>query len=288
MSYQTKINWYPGHMEKARRQMMDTLKLIDILVEMRDSRMPEASINPFIQAWSNQKYKLIILTKIDEADPLMTQKWIETYTTETTMCIGVDLMHDSKASKKVISAIKQLGKPLQEKQMRKGIRPRALRAMVCGVPNVGKSTLINRLIGKNTLKAQDRPGVTKALTWITLDGVELLDTPGVLWPKFQDQKTGIILAGLGSINDDIVNKKMLVLDLISIIQKRYPDVLENLVEDQGNPNQILKAYAKKRNCVGINQELDIQKAAMTFLVELRKGGLGRLTLEHPDENSEEM
>lgn len=282
------IQWYPGHMEKARRQMNERLQAVDMVIELRDARMPLASANPLLATMAQGKPRLIVLTKIDHADPKKTQEWIGYFIAGGCRCIALDLLKDNHCGKKIVRESLALMEERRQKQIARGIRPRAVRAMVCGIPNVGKSTLINRIFGKNALKAQDRPGVTRSLTWIHADEqLDLLDTPGVLWPKFDDPKTGSILAALGSINDDILDQKMVAMDTIRMIQNGYPGLLETTYETgEVNPNGMLKGIAKKRNLI-TSGNLDTKRAAILFLNELRKGKLGRLTLEDAYEEDEE-
>lgn len=289
MSGTNPINWYPGHMEKAKRQMMERLKAVDMVIEVRDARIPDASTNPMLLNMVNNKPRVIILSKCDMADPAMTDKWIEKLNTDTTIAIALDLMHDPKSGKKLVQACLTIMKPKRDKQLARGIKPRAIRAMAAGIPNVGKSTLINRIAGKNTVKAADRPGVTKSLTWIHADPqLDLLDTPGVLWPKFDDPRTGTVLAILGSINDEILDRRMIAMDAIHIIQDYYPGYLEELYESGTvNPNGMLKAIATKRHILKAEGELDTRQAAITFLSDLRHGKLGRFTLEKPFNETEE-
>ena len=289
MSGTNPINWNPGHMEKAKRQMMERLKAVDMVIEVRDARIPDASTNPMLLNMVNNKPRVIILSKCDMADPAMTDKWIEKLNTDTTMAIALDLMHDPKSGKKLVQACLTIMKPKRDKQLARGIKPRAIRAMAAGIPNVGKSTLINRIAGKNTVKAADRPGVTKSLTWIHADPqLDLLDTPGVLWPKFDDPRTGTVLAILGSINDEILDRRMIAMDAIHIIQDYYPGYLEELYESGTvNPNGMLKAIATKRHILKAEGELDTRQAAITFLSDLRHGKLGRFTLEKPFNKTEE-
>ena len=289
MSGTNPINWYPGHMEKAKRQMMERLKAVDMVIEVRDARIPDASTNPMLLNMVNNKPRVIILSKCDMADPAMTDKWIEKLNTDTTMAIALDLMHDPKSGKKLVQACLTIMKPKRDKQLARGIKPRAIRAMAAGIPNVGKSTLINRIAGKNTVKAADRPGVTKSLTWIHADPqLDLLDPPGGLWPKFDDPRTGTVLAILGSINDEILDRRMIAMDAIHIIQDYYPGYLEELYESGTvNPNGMLKAIATKRHILKAEGELDTRQAAITFLSDLRHGKLGRFTLEKPFNETEE-
>lgn len=277
-----KINWYPGHMEKARREMMEKLKAVDLIIELRDARIPEASKNPMLNEMAQNKPRLIVLSKIDYADPKAVQEWIAYFKEkENCSCMVADLLNDNKCGKKIIAEALQVTKPLRDRQIAKGIHPRAVRAMACGIPNVGKSTMINRINGKNTVKAADKPGVTRSLTWIHADpDLDLLDTPGVLWPRFEDQRTGSLLAAIGSINDDILDQKMLAMDTIHAIQDLYPGRLEEIYEaGEVNPNGMLKAIALKRHFRKEEDALDLKRAAQAFLFDLRHGKLGRLTLE---------
>ena len=286
-----KIQWYPGHMEKARREMTERLKAVDMVIELRDARIPEASRNPLLNSMAKDKPKLILLTKTDMADPKATEEWVRYLKQDNTSCMAVDLLNDNRCGKKIIKESLNVMQEKREKQKARGINPRAVRAMAAGIPNVGKSTMINRIAGKNTLKAADKPGVTRSLTWLHADpDLDLLDTPGVLWPKFDDEKTGQLLAACGSINDDIVDRKMLAMDTIHTIQDLYPGLLEKIYEaEEGvNPNGMLKAIAVKRHLLRENNELDTKRAAELFLTEFRHGKLGRLTLERPvyEEDSE--
>lgn len=284
-----KVQWYPGHMEKARREMTERLKAVDMIIELRDCRIPEASTNPLLNMMAQGKPRLIVLAKTDMADPVQSEKWVKHLKKENQSCLAVDLMRDNGAGKKIIREALLLMKPKRDKQKARGINPRAVRAMACGIPNVGKSTMINRIVGKNTVKAADKPGVTRSLTWIHADPqLDLLDTPGVLWPKFDDEMTGSLLAALGSINDDILDRKMIAMDAIHVIQDLYPGQLEAIYESgEVNPNGMLKAIATKRNLVRENNEPDTKRAAEMFLNELRKGRLGRLSLEHVHEEDTE-
>ena len=269
-------------MEKARREMTERLKAVDMIIELRDARIPQASKNPMLAEMAQNKPRLIVLSKIDKADPKATEEWVRYFQEqENVSCLALDLMNDAKCGKKIIQESLKVMKPKRDKQAAKGIHPRAVRAMACGIPNVGKSTMINRINGKNTVKAADKPGVTRSLTWIHADpDLDLLDTPGVLWPRFDDEQTGSLLAAVGSINDDILDKKMLAMDTIHVIQDLYPGLLEQIYESgEVNPNGMLKAVAVKRHFKKEDDVLDIKRAAESFLNDLRHGKLGRLTLE---------
>ncbi len=284
-----KVQWYPGHMEKARREMVERLKAVDMIIELRDARIPQASKNPMLAQMAQNKPRLIVLSKIDKADPKATEEWVNYFKKqENVSCIALDLMNDAKCGKKIIQEALNVTKEKRDKQIAKGIHPRAVRAMACGIPNVGKSTMINRINGRNTVKAADKPGVTRSLTWIHADpNLDLLDTPGVLWPRFDDELTGSLLAAVGSINDDILDKKMLAMDTIHVIQDLYPGLLEDIYESgEVNPNGMLKAIARKRQFKLGEDVLDVKRAAESFLTDLRHGKFGRLTLEKA-ENEED-
>lgn len=276
------IQWYPGHMEKARREMSEKIKLVDMVIECRDARIPLASKNPMIDQMMGQKPRLILLTKIDLADPIKTKEWIRYLNRDNQRAIEVNLKKGQGFQKQVVQACLELNAKKREKQRSRGIEPRAIRAMVCGIPNVGKSTLINRIAGKNRLQAANKPGVTRSLTWLHADKeLDLLDTPGVLWPKFEDQKTGSLLAALGSINEDILDQKFIAMDTIRSISESYPDFFKTYLETQEelNPNQILKEMAIKRAFKKEGDLPDTKRAAQAFLLDLRNGKFGGITLE---------
>ena len=199
------VQWFPGHMTKAKRQMEENLKKVDFVIEIRDARMPVASKNPMLDQLIQNKPRLILLSKKDKADDEVTKLWIKAMEANNQKALALDFIHEN-FSKKLIQASNELCVNLIEKQKRRGMKPRALRAMVCGIPNVGKSTFINTLAKRKAAQTGDRPGVTKSLQWIKVgQSIELLDTPGVLWPKFEDQEIGLKLALLGSIKDQVVN-----------------------------------------------------------------------------------
>jgi ribosome biogenesis GTPase A len=282
------INWYPGHMEKARRDMQDSLKAADMIIEIRDARIPYASSNPLLDKMIQNKPRLIVLSKKDLADETITKEFIEKYSNEDNKVIAVDLQNDSSAKNSIINASKELTKSKRDKMIAKGIKPRAMRAMICGIPNVGKSTLINRIVGKNKAKTADKPGVTRSLTWIHTDeALDLLDTPGVLWPKFDNQHMGCLLAATGAINEDILDLKSITNETIEVIRDYYPGVLENEYGFQTDTDihEVLTYIAKKRNLVKDSDTLDIDRAAILFLREYRRGKLGKFTLERIDEEN---
>lgn len=276
------INWYPGHMEKARRDMQETLKAADMIIEIRDARIPYASANPLLDKMIQNKPRLIVLSKKDLADEECTKKFIEKYSNENNYVVAYDLQNDPNAKNGILAKAKEITKSKRDKMISRGIKPRAMRAMICGIPNVGKSTLINRIVGKNKAKTADKPGVTRSLTWIHTDeALDLLDTPGVLWPKFESQEMGCLLAATGAINEDILDLKMITNELIKVIREYYPNVLEQEYDfsEDTDIHDVLTYIAKKRNLIKENDELDIDRAAILFLREYRRGKLGRFTLE---------
>ncbi len=279
------INWYPGHMEKARRDMQETLKAADMIIEIRDARIPSASANPLLDKMAQNKPRLIVLSKKDLADDALTAKFIQQYSNDINKVVACDLQNDKNAKNEVIALAKELTKSKRDKMIARGIKPRAMRAMICGIPNVGKSTLINRIVGKNKAKTADKPGVTRSLTWIHTDeALDLLDTPGVLWPKFDTQEMGCLLAATGAINEDILDLKMITNEVIKIIRQYYPGVLEKEYDfnEDTDIHDVLGCIAKKRNLVKDNETLDIDRAAILFLREYRRGKLGKFTLEQVD------
>lgn len=226
MSEETKsrlnIQWFPGHMTKARRQMEEHLKMVDMVIEIRDARIPNASKNPMIEELTRQKPRLIVLSKKDKAEAEATREWIAALQNENVKVLALDLLHDS-LEKKIVAASQELMKAKIERMKRRGIRPRAIRAMVAGIPNVGKSTMINSLAKRKAAQTGDRPGVTKALQWVKVGKeLELLDTPGVLWPKFEDEKVGLLLAVTGAIRDDILPLEEIAYWAMGWLQAHYP------------------------------------------------------------------
>lgn len=284
------VQWYPGHMEKARRDMAEQLKAVDMIIELRDARIPQASRNPILDEMAPQKPRLIVLSKIDLADEARTAEWVSSLKTENRDCLALDLAKDKSVRKQIVSACAVLTKEKRDRMIRRGIRPRAMRAMACGIPNAGKSTLINRIAGRTSAKTADKPGVTRSLTWIKADStLEILDTPGVLWPKFEDPRTGSLLAATGAINENILDLKEIAMDTIHVIRKLYPDVLEQEYGADKNTRTdvMLEKIAEKRHLLKENSVLDADRAASVFLHELRRGKLGRLTLESVERNEAE-
>lgn len=282
-----RIQWFPGHMTKAKREMQEKLNMVDMVIELRDARIPSASKNPMIEELCQNKPRLIVLSKKDKADAAATKLWCSALQNETTRVVALDILKEN-----IIPGIVEESRLLMqakiERMKRRGIRPRAIRAMVVGVPNVGKSTFINRISKKKVAVTGDRPGVTRALQWSKVNqNLELLDTPGVLWPKFEDETVGVLLAITGAIRDEILPleeiaawaMRYLIANHKEALQQRY-DIA--VCED---PYIMLERIAEKRGFMR-KGEMDEKRTIETFLRELRDDKLGRITWEMPYADSE--
>ena len=277
------FQWYPGHMTKAKRQMQEDIKLIDLVIEVIDARCPVSSRNPDINNLAVGKLRLILLNKSDLSDRSANQKWITFFKDQGYYCVELD-SRDRKNMKGVQTTLDAVCAAKFERDRKRGIKNRPVRAMVVGIPNVGKSTFINSFAGRAVAKTGNKPGVTKGKQWIKLNkSVELLDTPGILWPKFEDNTVGLHLAFIGSINDAIVETRELALELVDFLKESYPgamsaryDVDEALVN-----HEIITDIAAKRNLVKKGSELDYDKAAAVLIDEFRNGSLGNISLERP-------
>ena len=279
------FQWYPGHMTKAKRQMQEDIKLIDLVVEIVDARIPFSSRNPDIDELGKNKYRLILMNKADLADKKMTEKWSAYFKNKGYFVVSLDA-RSKNGMKSITDIIMEACKEKIERDLKRGIKNRPVRAMVVGIPNVGKSTFINSYAGKACAKTGNKPGVTKGKQWIRLNkNVELLDTPGILWPKFEDQMVGLRLALIGSIKDEILNIDELAVELIKYLIKEYPGVLAEryTIEEVEDTTEVLYAIAKSRNCLKQGNELDYSKAAILLIDDFRSGKLGKLTLELPPE-----
>lgn len=275
------IQWYPGHMTKAKRQMAEELKLVDLIIELADARVPVASRNPDLAELGKNKSRLILLNKADLADEKENKIWQAYLQKSNTACLLVDSR--SKASLKAIpSMVQEICREKLERDARRGIKNRPIRAMVVGIPNVGKSTFINSYAGKAVAKTGNKPGVTKGKQWVRMDkNIQLLDTPGVLWAKFEDPMVGKRLAFIGSIKDEILNTEELALELLDYIRENYPGRIAeryDTAEDRSLPD-LLEAIGKKRGCIVKGSEISTEKAAALVLDDYRSGKLGRITLE---------
>ena len=275
------VQWYPGHMTKAKRQMQEDLKLIDLIIELVDARVPLSSRNPDIDQLGQNKSRLILLNKADLADERQNEAWKEYFQKRGFHVVKVDSRNGS-GMKTIQNVIQEACKEKIERDRRRGIKNRPIRAMVAGIPNVGKSTFINTFAGKACAKTGNRPGVTKGKQWIRLNkNVELLDTPGILWPKFEDQQVGIRLACVGSIKDDILNMEELALWLIEHLRTNYSGLLEKRygISEEGTSVEILGKIARARGCLKKGEELDYVKASGLLFDDFRGGKIGRVTLE---------
>ncbi len=277
------FQWYPGHMTKAKRQMQEDMKLIDLVIELVDARVPSASRNPDIDELGKNKFRLIIMNKSDLSDEAKNQEWSRYFKEKGYFVVCLD-SRSKNGMKAVQNTIMEVCSEKIERDRKRGIKNRPVRAMVVGIPNVGKSTFINSFAGKACAKTGNKPGVTKGKQWIRLNkNVELLDTPGILWPKFEDQTVGLKLALIGAIKDEILNIDELSLELIRVLREQYPGILKERYELDENTTkvEILKQIAEKRKCISRGEELDYSKAAALVIEEFRSGKLGKITLELP-------
>lgn len=280
-----KIQWFPGHMTKAKRMMESQIKLVDVVVEMLDARIPRSSTNPMLQDILGSKPKVIALNKIDMADKAQTDVWLEKIKHSGLPVCKIDCA-TGKGVKQLISAVQLAAKPVIDKWLKKGVRNRPVRVMIVGIPNVGKSTLINRLVGKNKVMAADKPGVTRGQQWVTIaKGLELLDTPGVLWPKFEDPSVGFALAATGAIKEDVFDRESAVELLIDFLLKNYPQELATKyavsLEEGDDVNAVMAKIATSRGCLKAGGLLDIDKVVQLVLRDFRSGRIGRFTIDKP-------
>ena len=281
------IQWYPGHMTKTRRQMENDVKLVDLVAEVVDARIPISSRNPDIDAMVGDRPRLIIFNRADQADPTVTAQWLAWFKENG---FGV-LETDAKSGKGVgqfSAAARQVLKDKLAAWRAKGQVGRPIRAMVVGVPNVGKSTFINKVAKRKSAKASDRPGVTRGKQWVSVDsGLELLDTPGILWPKFEDEITGLHLAFTGAVRDEVTDVEGLACALLELLRDRYPGALEEryrLTEMEGLQGwELLERCAKKRGMLVSGAQADTERMANVLLDEFRGGKLGNFTLEKPED-----
>lgn len=278
------FQWYPGHMTKAKRMMQENIKLIDLVIELVDARIPLASRNPDIDQLAQNKARMIILNKADLAEEKWNAAW-EAYFREKGFEVVQMNSRNAGKMKSVHAVIQEACKEKIERDRKRGILNRPVRAMVVGIPNVGKSTFINSLAGKACAKTGNKPGVTKGKQWIRLNKqVELLDTPGILWPKFEDQSVGLRLAFIGSIKDEILQTEELAAELVKFMNISYPGTLEEKysIPSSEDAYECLRNIAESRHCLVRGSELDTEKAASILLDDFRGGKLGRITLEKPE------
>ena len=279
------INWYPGHMAKTKIQIIEDLKLIDVIVEILDARIPRSSQNPDVREYTKNKKKIIVLNKADLADEIETKKWIKYFESNGIHTVITD----------VVKAVENVAKEDKEKFVNKGRVGKSTRIMVLGIPNVGKSSFINRITKKNTAQVGNKPGVTRQKQWIRVgDGIELMDTPGVLWPKFESEEVGLNLAFTGTIKDDILEATEIAFELMKFLIKDYKKniierykleetLVNNILSSDGEDNdkilQIIDVIAKKRGAIIAGGRIDYEKVSRILLDEFRSGKIGRITIE---------
>ena len=275
--------WYPGHMTKAKRMMEENIKLIDLIIELVDARVPQSSRNPDIDVLGKHKFRLILLNKADLADDKWNDAWMAHFKAQGYFVVKVN-SKTGAGIKSIYATIQEACKEKIERDRKRGILNRPVRAMVVGIPNVGKSTFINSLAGKACTKTGNKPGVTKGKQWIKLNkNVELLDTPGILWPKFEDQTVGLRLAMIGSINDEILNTEELAVELIKFlcVNKERTLIERYQIDTKKEPALLLTDIALNRHCMQRGDVPDIRKAAGIIIDDFRSGKLGKITLEFP-------
>ncbi|MEK4711311.1 MULTISPECIES: ribosome biogenesis GTPase YlqF [Sporosarcina] len=283
------IQWFPGHMAKARREVTEKLKLVDIVFELIDARLPLSSRNPMIDEVIHQKPRLLILNKMDLADETETARWIRYFEAQGMRAVAINSF-EGRGLQTVIKAAKEILEPKLERMRSRGIRPGAMRAMIVGIPNVGKSTLINRLAKKNIAKTGNTPGVTKAQQWIKYEKeLELLDTPGILWPKFEDKEVGFKLALTGAIKDKIVNMEDLAVYGLRFLEANYPARLTDRYGLTTVGDEILPIFEKigsLRKVYAVGGEVDYDKVAELVVRDIRNEYLGKLTFDFTSQQSQ--
>lgn len=284
MNYQ----WYPGHMTKARRMMQENIKLIDLVIELVDARIPMSSRNPDIDELAKGKARIILLNKSDLADKRYNEEWAEYFKDKGFHVLLIN-SKTGAGVKAIQGLVQEACKEKIERDRKRGIINRPVRAMVVGIPNVGKSTFINAFAGRACAKTGNKPGVTKGKQWIRLNkNLELLDTPGILWPRFENQQVGERLAMIGSINDEIVQMDELANAVILYIAEKYPGLLEerfhiDAIDTSDNGYEVLKKVCRIRGCFLKGEELDIMRASQMVIEDFRSGKIGQITLECPEE-----
>lgn len=281
------IQWFPGHMAKTRRLMRESLRLVDIVVEVIDARIPISSRNPELPGLVGQKPRIVLLNKCDAADDAVTRDWCSYYKEQGVVAIPTDC-RSGKGIRQFVPAVKEVLRPLLERRAQKGMQGAPIRMMIVGIPNVGKSSFINRMAGSRRTKVEDRPGVTRGRQWVNLEnGIDLLDMPGVLWPKFEDKRVGEYLAFTGAVKDNVVDIELLSMRLLELLNRRYHRLLcdrYKLTDEETaeiEAYDLLKLVARKRGMLQPGGEANTERAAIAVLDEFRSGKIGKITLETP-------
>ena len=276
------LQWYPGHMRKAERLVKENLKLVDVVIELLDARIPMSSGNPVLREIVGGKPRVIVLNKADLADEAATRVWVKHFAVQGITAVPVDAVK-GRGVKELVQVIAKCAKPKTDKLVQHGAKARAARCMILGIPNVGKSSLINRLSGGSKTKVENRPGVTRAKQWIRIGAqLELLDMPGILWPKFEDRQAALHLAFTGAINDNVYDVASVVLLLLDTLRMRYPsDLMERYRLEKELPSgmELLEEIGRKRGCLRAGGKVDYEKAEQIVLTDFRSGRLGRVTLD---------
>lgn len=280
------INWYPGHMAKAKKLIQENLKVIDVVIELVDARIPMSSTNPMIKSLIGDKPSLLVLNKADLADPQVLQEWIAYYRSQGRQVLALN-SKGGKGVKQLIARVRQLAAPKLERWKARGLKNRAVRTMILGIPNVGKSTLINKLSRRNAAKTADKPGETKGKQWVHIGNqLDLLDTPGVLWPKLENQTSAWRLAATGAISDTVFDMETVMSQLIRQLTSQYPQALQErfkLSELSDDPLVTIQAIGQKRGCLIAGGQVDLEKTYKLILKEYREGKIGLLSLDRVDE-----
>ncbi|SDJ02267.1 ribosome biogenesis GTPase YlqF [Salimicrobium halophilum] len=277
------IQWYPGHMAKARREVKENLKLVDFVIELVDARAPASSQNPMLQEEIQNKPKLVVMMKKDLADPEVTKEWLDYFQSQFSYAIAIDV-NNKKDVQQIAQAARQITQEKLDKQRAKGINPRNPRAMIVGIPNVGKSSLINRLAHKKKAETGDKPGVTKKQQWIKVKNeFELLDTPGILWPKFEDEAIGFRLASIGTIKDQILPQDEVAIYILNLLKDHYPDLMEARFgfSDFEDVVEAFDKIGKRRGALEGGGVVNYEKVAEIIIHDLRNDRLGRISFERP-------
>lgn len=277
------INWYPGHMAKARRLIEENLRVIDVVIELVDARIPWSSTNPMIHTLIGQKPSVLVLNKADLADPAVVSEWVQYYKTQGRNVITLN-SKDGKGIKQLIAMVRSLAAPKLARWKARGLKTRSVRTIILGIPNVGKSTLINKLTRRNAAKTADRPGETKGKQWVHLGGqLDLLDTPGVLWPKLENQVSAYRLAATGAISDTVFDMETVITSLLTELSEYYPDEVMNrfkLTSFDDKPLAVIEEIGRCRGCLAAGGIVDMEKTYKLILKEYREGKIGAISLDH--------